>query len=335
MFSAAARASKLLRTHNASLPDATRLYRQTPPRYPRSAPRHLPPTPPPPLRPAQQHATSTAAAVGLASGTLGAMCGVGGAIFSVPALVRFASLSQRAAGANSLVAVTCVALTGAASLSAAPEAAIDVETAALLSVGAAAFTPLGAAVSTRVNAALLRRALGAFMLLLAPVMPLRAYLERASPRERSLTGDTRRFLLAGLGSAVGFTSGLLGISGGSLFTPIIALASPEHGFKNVLATSFASMVVPTACGAVTYARMGLVTPALVPPLVVGAVTGAAIGSTAALAVPDYVLQWTFAIVFTVMGARVLRAPIAPPTNSAKAAIVSRTVAPPPTTVPSA
>ncbi|KAI0561625.1 Sulfite exporter TauE/SafE [Gracilaria domingensis] len=155
-------------------------------------------------------------------------------------------------------------------------------------------------------------------------MPLRAYLERRrASGARAASQRERPLLLAGTASAIGFTSGLLGISGGSLFTPVIALLSPEYSFKQVLATSFASMVLPTACAAVSYARMGLVRAAVAQPLLLGAVGGAALGSAVAVLVPDYVLQTTFAAVFTVMGLRIVRAPIAVPDKLVRATAASR------------
>ncbi|CAN8063164.1 unnamed protein product [Agarophyton chilense] len=299
------------------MPDATRLYyRNSLPRLSSAPPRYLPPTPTPcaPHLPSSPSPAPVVAAVGALSGGLGAMCGVGGAIFAIPALVRFTALSQREAAANSLVAVTCVAVTGAASIAGASGETIDWHTVTYLSGAAALFTPLGAAVSSAVNAPVLRRALGSFMLILAPIMPLRAYLQKRQSERPVSHRNERPIVLAAAGSAIGLTSGLLGISGGSLFTPIIALLAPDQSFKQVLATSFATMVVPTAFGALSYARMGLVRAALVPPLVLGAVLGAGVGSTAAVVVPDSVLQCTFATVFAVMGMRVIRAPIAVPGN---------------------
>jgi uncharacterized membrane protein YfcA len=55
-----------------------------------------------------------AVALGFAGGVLGGLLGVGGAVLFVPALVLFLGLSQIEAEATSLLAVTVVALVGAA-----------------------------------------------------------------------------------------------------------------------------------------------------------------------------------------------------------------------------
>lgn len=260
--------------------------------------------------------------IGLASGTLGAMCGIGGAVFAIPAMVRYKSLPQKVAAGNSLVAVTAVAIAGAASFQSANS--VDLSVALPLALTATAFTPIGARVATNVNSSLLRKGLGAFMLFLAPALPIRGYLARRVPAEENQQlvaasmSDTsaesgrfseRNIFLGTAGAAVGITSGLLGISGGSLFTPLIAATCPEMPFHTVMGTTFAAMIVPTAAGALTYARMGLVTPAALPALVVGAGVGAKLGANIALAVPDVVLHYFFAAVFAVMGLRTLRAPV--------------------------
>lgn len=263
---------------------------------------------------------SIVTAVGLVSGTLGAMCGVGGAVFAIPGLVRFAGLPQRVAAGNSLVAVTCVAATSTASFWNA--GLVNVPVAMLLGSTAAVLTPVGAYCSQRIAAGALRKALGGFMLLLAPAMPLRAWFEsqRMEDNNADMEVQTKRndYAIIGVaGSAVGFFSGLLGISGGSLFTPLIAFMCPEGSFRTVLGTSFCAMIVPTAVGALSYARMGCVTRVAVAPIVTGAAIGAGIGSAVALNIPEELLRWGFAVVFTVLGTRILRAPIKAPGKAAK------------------
>lgn len=240
-------------------------------------------------------------------------------MFAIPGLVRYAGLAQRQAAGCSLVAVTAIATTSTASFS--QRGHVDWSVATALGVGATALTPVGAMASRFVAPGLLRRGLGGFMLLLAPAMPLRGILERRVGEREEVQAKTT--VLAGLGAGVGFGSGLLGISGGSLFTPLIALTAGLNSFRDVLGTSFAAMVVPTAVGALSYARMGCVTPAIVPPLLLGAVTGASIGSTAALTVPEDMLRWTFVVIFSVLGVRILRAPIKSPTPPAAEAVATR------------
>lgn len=319
MFSARTAVGTLQRSHQSAAL-LTRAARRAP--TPRDAQNRIlgGPTFPnsPPVTPSSQPST-TIAAVGLVSGTLGALCGVGGAVFAIPGLVRYAALAQRQAAGCSLVAVTAIATTSAASFS--QRGHVDWSVAAALGVGATVLTPVGAMASRFVAPEILRKGLGGFMLLLAPAMPLRGFLERNVGEREEVQGKTA--LLGGMGAGVGFGSGLLGISGGSLFTPLIALTAGLDSFRDVMGTSFAAMVVPTAVGALSYARMGCVAPAVVPPLLLGAVAGATVGSTAALTVPEDVLRWTFVVIFSVLGVRILRAPIKSSTPAATGAVVAR------------
>ena len=317
-----ARARSLLLLNRPSLRRSTRLFREEHATNPHSQPSpslspHLSPLPfraAPPIPPPSD--SLTVATVGLSSGTLGGLCGIGGAVFAIPSLVRFAHMPQRVAAGNSLVAVTCISSTSA--LSFANAGHVDPNVALTIGVAAAVLTPIGAYAGRNVKPARLRKALGLFMLVLAPVMPLRAYIERQrnaslpsldqSPTPFQVPTEKRLFLGA-VASVFGFGSGMLGISGGSLFTPLIAVTCPDASFKAVVGTSFASMIVPTAIGAISYARMRLMTPYLIPPLIIGSITGATVGSNIALSVPEDWLRWGFATVFAVLGARILRAPI--------------------------
>lgn len=273
--------------------------------------------------------------IGFSSGTLGSMCGIGGAVFAIPALVRFTSISsQKIAAGNSLVAVTAVAITGAASFHSA--SSIDITVAAPLALSASLFTPLGARLASTIDAVHLRRALGLFMLFLAPALPLRDYLSKRQPENMDLnlkegnnedtfrptsagvaTQPTRLAMLVASGGTIGLFSGLLGIGGGSFFTPLIAVTCPEMDFHTVMGTSFLAMTLPTAVGAISYAKMKLMAPAFLPTLIVGACVGARLGSFVALEVSEELLHKVFAVVFAVMGLRTIRAPIN--SSTAKAA----------------
>lgn len=251
-----------------------------------------------------------ALAVGFGAGAMGSCAGIGGSIFVIPGLVRFAGIPQRVAAGNSLIAVSCIATTSAISFASAD--AVDWGMAAALAGAAALGAPLGARISTRINHTSLRRILGLLCMSLAPAMPLRTHMLQVRAEREAIeeTVETKTNVptLAGAGAAIGFASGMLGVGGGGFFTAAIATLS-DVPLRVVLGTSFAAMVLPSVIAAGTYARMGLVRAALVPPLVVGGFAGAAAGSRVALAAPEHVLQWGFAVVFTVLGLRMLRAPL--------------------------
>lgn len=190
------------------------------------------------------------------------------------------------------------------------------------------------------------------MLVLAPALPLRAALMRKREESTDAVSLTPTYgasnmaaasshdegdiditmnantlmnvsketvILTSAGAAIGLTSGVLGISGGSLFTPVIAMMCPDMPFTSVMGTSFATMIIPTAIGALSYARMKMMAPALLPALVIGAAIGARVGANFAIALPDFVLHYGFAAVFAFMGLRTLRAPIVHKSSVAGAA----------------
>lgn len=279
-----------------------------------------PPSPrPPPARPPPPR--GIAAALGLAGGALGASAGIGGAVFIVPGLVRYCALAQPTAAGSAMMAVVAVSATSASAhaAAAARDGRVGVcwSIAALLAVPAALASPFGATLAPRVKPRLLRRTLGFFLLGLAPILPLRAMLAgRAGERQAGgeAAGElsaTREVKLVAGGAAIGFGAGMLGMSGGALMTPLIAVLHPDLPMSTIVGTSFAAMLPPSVVGAITYSRLGLVSWPLVVPLLVGAVGGAAIGSRIVLNLPDDVLRWGFATVFFALGLRIVRAPITP------------------------
>jgi uncharacterized membrane protein YfcA len=183
----------------------------------------------------------------------------------VPALVRTCGLAQPAAAATSMAAVCAVS--GTSALSYARVEGLRWDSAALIAVAAALATPFGASLAHRIDPRTLRLIFGGFLILLAPVMPLRPYLMPQKPQDGVVTAaafaepsqppqppiavgtgpatedpllqvedrgisvstlSAKRQWLVGLsGAGIGFGAGLLGVGGGSLMTPLIACVHPE------------------------------------------------------------------------------------------------------------
>ena len=104
--------------------------------------------------------------------------------------------------------------------------------------------------TARMDCAQLRRALAWFLAGAAPMVPLKAVAFRA--RERNREGEaSEKFdatksapALMAIGATAGLASGLLGIGGGTLVTPLLALASPLPQAA-VLGTSLLAMLPPS------------------------------------------------------------------------------------------
>lgn len=100
-------------------------------------------------------------AIGLVSGLLGGLLGIGGGGLMVPMLVSAAGLRQREAHAVSLGAVVPLALAAAITYGAADEVRLGMAT--TLFVGGVVGAPLGALLLSRVNDRIARQAFGGLL----------------------------------------------------------------------------------------------------------------------------------------------------------------------------
>lgn len=100
-------------------------------------------------------------AIGLVSGLLGGLLGIGGGGLMVPMLVSVAGLRQREAHAVSLGAVVPLALAAAITYGAADE--VRLGTATTLFVGGVVGAPLGALLLSRVSDKIAQRGFGGLL----------------------------------------------------------------------------------------------------------------------------------------------------------------------------
>mmetsp|Transcript_19202 Transcript_19202/g.48847 ORF Transcript_19202/g.48847 Transcript_19202/m.48847 type:complete len:453 (-) Transcript_19202:221-1579(-) len=112
-------------------------------------------------------------------------------------------------------------------------------------------------------------------------------------------------VLAVLGGVAGFASGLLGIGGGTIVTPLMALVTglPQ---TSVVGTSLAAMVVPSCVALAQHARLGNVDWLMAASLVAGSACGSFMGSQVAVHAPPYVLEGLFAIGMAFLGHKTLK-----------------------------
>ena len=147
----------------------------------------------------------TMAAVGATAGTLGSLAGMGGGFVAIPLMTRL-GVSQHTAHGTSLVGVVCTGAAGAAAYAA--DGAVDVKAAAAVAATGALTAAAGARAAAALSAATLSRALGAFMLAVAPIVPCRnQILDAIGAADRTKTGDdpVREVVpLLGVDAAAGF-----------------------------------------------------------------------------------------------------------------------------------
>ena len=291
--------------------------------------------------------------VGLAAGFGGACAGVGGAVFIIPGLMRFAQMHQRVAQGTALLAACGTSVAGAYHYYQARQ--VDVSAALQLAVASSLLAPVGVALSQRLHAGTLRKGFGLFLIGVSPILPLRnlwaasaaapsiggghpssakrgdedasaiAAAAAESPSPSSPASAPLSASLISIGGLVGLLSGLLGVTGGTLFTPTLAVfyatrqamherEAPDEpspapaGMHTVIGTSMLAMLLPAAVAGTTYARRGLVNLRMLPSVLAGTLLGATIGSRVALHADETLLRIGFAAVFVALGARMWRSP---------------------------
>ena len=250
---------------------------------------------------------------GLAGGGFGGLVGIGGGAIMVPIMTSVAKMTQHQAVGTSSAAVAGTGLAGMVSFGSA--GAVDLGAAAALASTAMLTARFGARFTQRFNPVQLQRAFACFQLAVGPLVPLKAQLvERrkvaggVADETRAAATDAARaqqlLMLAGVGVAAGFASGMFGIGGGVILTPALCLLT-EMPHACVLGTTLASMVPPSLVSAATHRQMGNVVTGAVAPLVLGSAVGAAVAGQLAVRSPEEPLQWGFAAFLVLTGGRKL------------------------------
>ncbi|MEE4275208.1 MAG: sulfite exporter TauE/SafE family protein, partial [Thermoleophilia bacterium] len=201
------------------------------------------------MRPRDARFWALVVAIGLASGFLAGLFGVGGGILMVPALVLLLRVDQRLAHGTSLTAIIPMALVGVTGYALGDS--VDWLAAALLTLGAAGGAVIGTAALHRLPERALRLAFAAFLILTAA----RMFFEVGEPAGDPHLGLATAALLVLVGLFSGITAGLFGVGGGLIMVPamVLLLSLPDALAKG---TSLA-VIVPTALiGTYRNARVG-------------------------------------------------------------------------------
>lgn len=251
--------------------------------------------------------------MGFAAGMFGSVVGVGGGTIIVPALTACAGVAQRVVSGTSLVAV--LATSAASSAAYYAEGLVDARAAAIVAAAALLSASAGARATAVLSAGQLKRALGFFLVGVAPLVPLKKalYIQRDSDasgiKDAAATMElsvARGAVLALTGACAGFASGLLGVGGGVIVTPMLALLTdlPQAA---AVGTSLAAMFLPACVGLATHASMGNVRWwRMGAALAVGTAVGSSFGSRAAVQAPEGVLEGAFALGMFFLGGKTLK-----------------------------
>ncbi|KAL7438349.1 hypothetical protein ACHAXM_006164 [Skeletonema potamos] len=282
--------------------------------------------------------------IGSLAGLLGSLAGMGGGFVMIPMMTasRGLRLTQHQAHGTSLFAVGSTGLFGALAYGIRAGEGVDIandstdtktpqqqglvelDIALALTATAVVTARFGAITSSKLSERSLKRALGAFMLVVAPLVPgkkyLDALLEDNSNESKNKQSQTRiensvtqqsstlqRLLPASfIGMFSGFLSGLFGVGGGAIVVPAIVL-STDMSHHAALGTSLCAMVLPSMVGVLTHAKRGNVAWRVASSLALGSAAGAYIGGKEiGLHLEEDVLRGGFGALMLVLGARTWR-----------------------------
>jgi uncharacterized membrane protein YfcA len=220
--------------------------------------------------------------IGLVSGVLAGLFGVGGGIVMTPGIQLLLGAPPVVALATPLPAIFPTALTGALTYRRGGE--LDTHAAAWLVGPGLVAAALGAWLTDFIDTT---------MLLLVTALLLGwqavAIVRDSRAGDRRGSREATAPILGGIGALAGFVSGLLGIGGGLIMVPLLAgwLRMP---LKRALGTSLLAIVALVVPGTVVHSALGHIDLGICLALMVGGVPGARFGAALALGAKERTLR---------------------------------------------
>jgi hypothetical protein len=230
-------------------------------------------------------------AVGMITGTLSGLLGIGGGLLMVPVLTFF-NISLVQATATSLIGVFLSAVSGSVRNFLAKE--LNWQISLMLAMFGILTAQVGAWLGDRLPEAGLSLAFAALLLLTIYLMSLRQQLKQQREQsEAKLTISKANFsAIVGIGLSAGLLSGLFGVGGGMVMVPLQMLFLREP-IKSAVRTSLGAIVPISTSGLVQHTINDNVLwiPGLC--LGLGGIVGAQMGSRLLPSLPDRVVNQLF------------------------------------------
>jgi len=239
--------------------------------------------------------------IGLSLGILGG----GGSILTVPIFVYAMGYPAKEAIAMSLPVVGATSFVGA--LEHWRSGNIDLRVALLFGLVAVIGARAGAELAKLVPGVVQLTLLGAFMIVAAALM-LRGRSEQPdagrAPRARRRSGMVTALATVAIGLGVGLLTGLVGIGGGFLFVPALALFA-NLPIKRAVGTSLLVIALSTGSASFGYHGQAVVPWRIVMVFTAVAVLGIMLGTRVVERLPARALRRAFAYFLFVMAAFIL------------------------------
>ena len=234
-------------------------------------------------------------AVGFASGVLAALLGVGGAVLTTPA-IRFLGASPIAAVGSTVPAILPGAISG--TLRYRKEGYVRWRIAWTCGLAGVGFALVGAWVAGQVDARWLMVFTAA--LVAWSGWQLLAGARRTRQRERpAAPADPAMVLLVALGATAGFLAGLLGVGGGVILTPGLALFG-ALSIKESIATSLVAVAMMSVTALAAHTALGHIDWSFALPLVIGVIPGARVGSRITVRASERTMRLICGVAFLIL-----------------------------------
>ncbi len=218
-----------------------------------------------------------AAAIGLASGVLSGLFGIGGGIVTTPAIRLLMGAPALIAVGTPLPVILPGALTGAVSFARRGDA--DVRGGVVIGASGGVTAVLGAFLARSVGGPAVLVGTAVIIALAAADMMLQVLKppQAAHSSGRRARTPAQRLALAGVGLLTGVYSGFFGLGGGFVLVPMLTRWL-RYPIKRAIGTSLMAVSLLAVPGSITHAALGNVDWAIAAGLAVGVVPGAVLGA---------------------------------------------------------
>jgi uncharacterized membrane protein YfcA len=241
--------------------------------------------------------TVTLLVTGLAAGFASGLLGIGGGLIAVPVLISAFGLPVKAAVGTSLPSVFVAAAVGVGVEIAIASNHVDWFAAALLSLGTVVGSRLGRPLLRVAPERTLRVAFVAYL----GIAALRSLGGTAVPEHVHVSPSAPLTVL--VGAAAGLSSVLLGVGGGVVTVPALAVLGGGMSFHAARATSLVMIAVSAGLGALQHRALGTTDVSLAGRLLPGVAAGAMLGAWLANLLPAGPCRLIFGAFLVVAAAR--------------------------------
>lgn len=240
--------------------------------------------------------------LGLGTGVVGALLGIGGGVLLVPGLALIMDVPLKAAVATSLVCI--VATSVASSMVYLPRARVDVPIALELEW----FTVIGAVTGALISAWIPVGPLHLLFAVLVFATAIRMWPRRVTAERKPAVMPHPAWARAASGGA-GIVSSLLGVGGGIFKVPILHVLM-DLDFDLAAGTSIYMIGITTSVGALIYFVRGDVEVSVAAATALGTVAGSGVAALFGSRIGDRVLKIGFALLLTFVAYEMARRGIA-------------------------